>query len=116
MPHDPTVRAETSDDLAQKRGILRRLEAITRGAVNWVGEVTLEEEALGTTVEDDRITENSQISLTPLTFEASSVAPYCWIYAVRPGTPWTPNRIGEFVIIHPAPSNDQCRFRYSVKG
>lgn len=116
MPFDHTTRAEENDDLAFKRELSRRLDGVVRGQVNWVGEVTLEQGALGTTIEDDRITENSQVSLTPLTFEASSVAGRCWVYAVRPGTPWTPNRIGEFVIVHPAPSNTNCKFRYSVKG
>ena len=116
MPHDPAVRVESQDDLAQKRSILRRIEQITRGGVNWVGEVTLVEEASGTTVQDDRITENSQISLTPLTIEAAAIASSCYVQVVRPGVPWAANRIGEFVIRHPAPKDSSCLFRYSVKG
>lgn len=116
MPFDAITRSELSDDLAQKRDVARRVDGALRGQVNWVGEVTLEEGALGTTIEDDRVNENSHISLTPLTIEAAAVASKCFVYATRPGTPWTPNRIGEFVVVHPAPSNDQCLFRYSVKG
>jgi hypothetical protein len=84
--------------------------------VNWVGEVTLEQGALGTTVEDDRVTENSQISLTALTIEASTLAGRCYVVAVRPGVPWNPNKIGEFVVVHPAPTNTNCKLRYSCKG
>jgi hypothetical protein len=116
MPFDAATRAEASDDLAQKREIVRRIDGVIRGRVNWVGEVTLVEDALGTTVEDDRINENSQVSLTPLNFEAASVAGRCFVSAVRPGTLWTPNRIGEFLIVHPAPSNANCKFRFSVMG
>lgn len=116
MPHEAVTRAEKSDDLAQKRAVNRAIDEIRRGSVNWVGEVTLEQGALGTTVVDDRITENSQVSLTALTFEASSIVSRCFVVAVRPGTPWNPNRIGEFVIVHPAPSNTNCKLRFSVKG
>lgn len=116
MPHASNLRAEANDDLAQKREINRRIDEVVRGKVNWVGEVTLVQGALGTTIEDDRITENSQVSLTPLTFEASVVASRCFVAAVRAGTPWAPNRIGEFLIVHPAPSNNLCHFRFSVKG
>jgi len=115
-PHAAVVRSEKSDDLAQKRALNRVVDEMRRGAVNWVGEVTLEQGALGTTVVDDRITENSQVSLTALTFEAASIIGRCFVVEVRPGTPWNPNRIGEFVIVHPAPYNSNCRLRFSVKG
>lgn len=116
MIYQATARLEENDDLAQKRELNRRLDGAVRGQVNWVGEVTLPQGNLGTVVEDDRVTENVEISLSPLTFEAAVVIDRCLILSLWPGTQWTPNRIGKFLIVHPAVSNSNVKLRYSIKG
>lgn len=116
MPFAATARAEEKDPLAQDREHNRRLDGITRGQVNWVGEVTLPQGNLGTVIVDDRITENSQVSLTALTFEAACVIDRCLVLNVWQGTQWMPNRIGQFLLLHPAVSNNNVKLRFSVKG
>lgn len=115
-PQPSVAVLTTTDPLPNVREVGRRLELAIRGGVNWVGELTLGQGGMGTTVEDDRLTENSQVSLTPLTLEAAVVSARCVVYQLRPGVPWKPNTIGQFLVVHPAVSNGNAKFRYSVKG
>ena len=117
-PKETTFRSEVTDDLAQKRELTRALDGVVSGRVNWIGEFWLSPGSSGTVDEDDRVTQDSQISLTPVNLAASTVAGRCYVAALRPGTPWAPNGIGEFLVIHPAVESGKntAKFRYSVKG
>lgn len=117
-PQVAVARAEVTDDLAQKRELTRAVDSVVAGRVNWTGEFWLSPGSSGTVVEDDRVTQDSQISLTPVNLAASTVAGRCYVAALRPGTPWAPNGIGEFLVIHPAveAGKNTAKFRYSVKG
>lgn len=115
-PQPAVAILDSTDSVSQARELARRLELAVRGGVNWVGEFTLGQGHAGTVVDDDRLTENSQVSLTPLTFEAAVVSGRCHVLALRPGVPWAPNKVGWFLVLHPAVSNANAKFRYSVKG
>lgn len=107
-------------DLSHKREIARRLDSVIKGgAVEWISEVTLATGATSTTVTDERVSTDSQISLHPLTAEAAALLPVCWIGAadLEPGTPWGATQVGRFTIRHPNLAGGVvATFRCCTKG
>ena len=91
-------------DLGHKREIGRRFDAVVkRASVEWNSEFTLTTGATSTTISDERVTTDSQISLQPLTPEAAALLPVVWIEkaGLTPGTAWSGSQIGSFVVKHP---------------
>ena len=108
------------NDLSHKREVGRRLDAvIKRGSVEWVGEFTLATGATSTTITDERVSTDSQISLMPVTPEAAALLGKVWIETAGliPGTAWTATKIGTFVVKHPnLLSGVVATFRSCCKG
>jgi hypothetical protein len=107
----PFLRAERpEEDLAFKREVGRRIDAIVNGdGVNWVQEFTLATGATSTTVTDNRITSEGQISLQPVTPEAAALVGKCYIATITAGS--------SFVVSHPPLDvGVVATFRSSTKG
>lgn len=110
------VRQEKANDLGHTRETSRKLEGIQDlGRVNWCGDLTIATAANTTTVVDDRVTQNCEISLHPKNANAASLLPRLVVKTLSPGTPWAANKVGQFVLEHPIVSGTYS-FRYSIKG
>lgn len=122
-PKPTLLRLERPEsDLASKRDIARKLDAvISRGAVDWTGEVTLTADgaSTSTTVTDERITTDSQLSLQPTTPEAAALVGKVWIDPanITPGTAWSGSEIGTLTVSHPPlVVGVVATFRICIKG
>lgn len=112
---------EGSDsDTAHRREVRQRFQdMVTKGSVQWVNEFTLATGATSTTVNDPRVTTDSQISLMPLTPEAAALQGKVYIAAagLTPGTESSSSRVGQFVVTHPnLLAGVVATFRSSCKG
>ncbi len=120
-PLPPLTRHELPEsDLAHRREVARRLDGVVkRGTVEWVTEFTLATGTTSTTVTDERVSSDSQISLHPLTPEAAALLGKVWIQAsgLVPGTAWSASPVGQFTVNHPNLSGGVvATFRSSCKG
>lgn len=110
------VRQEKANALGHTRETARKLEGLQdKGRVNWCGDFTITAAANTTTVVDDRVTENCEISLHPKDANAASLLPRLVVKTLTPGTPWAAAALGRFVLEHPIVSGTYG-FRYSIKG
>lgn len=106
--------AYDAHDERELRGVVA---GVVRGRVNWVGELelTADGSATETVVEDDRVTEDSEISLSPLTADAAALLGKVFVSSLEPGVPWA-NPVGRFTVDHPKLAVENYSFRYSIKG
>lgn len=117
-PGARSIEVKEEDELSPRamRELRRRVDDLLAGRVNWNGEFTLTDDAVGTIVYDDRVTPDTEISLSPLTEEAVAMLPKVWIGQLRPGRPEAPSPVGEFLVRHSHVDGTNCKYRYSAKG
>jgi hypothetical protein len=100
------------------RELRKRVQDIaTSGHVEWVGALTLDIGPAFTTVSDDRVTPDCEISLQPLDAVAAAILPKLSVAVadLLPGTAYSANPVGSFIIRHPIVAGT-CSYRYSIKG
>lgn len=104
---------------AHAREIRKKLDDALYGKVNWVGEFSLTNDGITTTltVQDDRVTSDCEISLMPLSQNAAAMIPQMWI-GLADLTPAirTTALVGQFTVNYPATLDADLDFRYSIKG
>lgn len=100
------------------REIRKRTDEIVAGKVNWGGDFTLEASANNTVVSDGRVTQDSEISLHPLTADAASLINKVHIDTtdLTPGTTWGATPVGQFTVRHAIVATTNFKYRYSIKG
>lgn len=113
-----TTQRSDRDGRVFRNEIHERLRNAQEGLVNWVGEVELVDDGVATTtvVYDDKVTPNSQISLSPLNAATAALLPNLWISTLTEGAPWTGVNEGRFTINHPILFTGTYLLRYSIKG
>lgn len=118
----PLQRRELPDDLsdiAHKKRVAGAIDAISRGAVNWVVEFTLATGVGSTTVKATGLTVNSQVSLQALDANAAALLPQVYIplATMTPGNASSGQQVGQFVVNHPPLTGGTvASYRASVKG
>lgn len=95
-------------------------DRLREGEVNWLGEFTIAAATTSTTVTDDRVRDNSQISFTPMDLAAAGLATTLRLVTLNEGRKQehgdgsAGQAVGNFVLNHAAP-NVNALFRYSIK-
>lgn len=95
------------DEQRHRQAISRWSLEINQGHIQCVGNVTLAVAAASTVVIDQRVGINSYIGLMPMTANALSAAPTCFVSTIGDGT---------FTITHGSSAAADKQFRYAVLG
>lgn len=105
--YEPVFRGEIGKDRRLNDHVIRAINEIRRGAVNWGGQFNLELSSTTTEVLDDRVTLDSVILLMP---ESAAAAAESGIYisARNPST--------SFTIAGHASAGTTRTFRYIIVG
>jgi hypothetical protein len=106
------LRAERNPGFGFFLRLVRLLEAIMIGRVNWVGQATLKNGNTTEVVFDPRVLETSQIDLMATSAAGGTAIQAAWISAITEQTATTQ---GSFTINHADPGAS-VTVRYSIKG
>jgi len=104
------------DALTLAREIARRHNVMLAGHSNVMGTFTLATSVSTTTVEDDRITEDSVIAWMPTTANAAIVMAKLSLSSVVEGRPYNASAVGQFVLSHPSVASSDYDFSYIIFG
>lgn len=95
------------DEQRHRRQISQWSAEVNQGHIKNVGSVTLNASTVSTTVADARVSMQSFVGLMPMTANALSAMPTCWVSTLNTGA---------FTITHASSAAADKTFRYSLLG